>query len=40
MDDKYIYYIETTLNGYITKKIKITKYDNTRDYYGLLFNNT
>ena len=27
-----IYYIETTLNGYITKKIPICNYDKNKDY--------
>jgi hypothetical protein len=39
MNAKSIYYIETTLNGYITKKIKITEWDKKKDYYGeLTFN--
>lgn len=31
-----INYIETTLNGYITKRIKIAEYDSKKDYCGEL----
>ena len=36
MKDKNINYIETTLNGYVIKRVKICEYEKDKDYYGEL----
>lgn len=36
MNKLNINYIETTLNGYIIKRVKITEYDKNKDYCGEL----
>lgn len=37
MKNKKIYYIETTLNGYITKRVEIAEWSRKKDYSGELW---